>query len=72
MVELERHGLDPARAGSVQLDQPEQPEVVAKDRVDAVIVDEVAEVVEDPAVDPVEDVAWVLPDRWRRSLPNTR
>src|ERR671934_22336 len=46
-LQHERHGLDPHRSRSAELDEEEQAEVVAQLAVDSVVVEEVAEVVQD-------------------------
>src|SRR5204862_1917960 len=58
-LELERDGLKPPRPAPVELDQEQEPEVVAQPGVDAVVVDEVAEVIEDTPLGAVEDVRGV-------------
>src|SRR5574341_1618452 len=55
-LQFERHGLDPFWPGSAQLDQEQQPEVVAEHRVGGVVVEEVPEVEQHAIGHPVEDV----------------
>ncbi len=44
VIQLQRQCLDTDDMSGVQLDEPEQPQVVAQGRIDPVVVDEVPEV----------------------------
>src|ERR687888_559999 len=46
VVELQRNRLEASRIRHVESDEEQQPEVVAEERIDCVVVEEVAEVVE--------------------------
>ena len=62
VVQRQGERLEPRRAGSVEVDDEQEAEVVAQDRVGPVVVQEVAEVVEDASGDAVEHVCRMAGD----------
>ena len=63
VVEGERERADPARAARIELDEPEQAEIVAQLAVDGVVVEEVSEVEEHAGCGAMEDVRRVAGDQ---------
>src|SRR5690606_5993319 len=68
VVEAQRDRLDPGRPRAVQRDQEQQPEVVAEQGVDGVVVDEVAHVEDDRPRHAVEDVGRTPGDERRAGV----